>query len=270
MQIVCPKCGFAVSAADVNVALGVAKCTTCNDLFSIGEQVAQPPPLPVSATRITPGSRSDAAAADVTRPPKPLAPQPSYCRVEDLGEDIVIRKRWFSPIVFFLIPFCIAWNGFLIGWYAMFIGLGFGGGPGFGPGGGMPFPIQLIFLLFPMGHIAVGVGLAYTVLTMLFNTTVIALQGDELSVRHGPLPWLGNITLNASEVTQLYCTEMFRARRNSAQVGSTYSLFAVLTDRTQRPLLKHQTQADFVWYVEWVLEEKLKIVDQPVAGEMSW
>ena len=40
-------------------------------------------------------------------------------RVDDFGRDFSIRWRWFSPMYFGLLFFCIAWDSFLIFWYSM-------------------------------------------------------------------------------------------------------------------------------------------------------
>ena len=51
----------------------------------------------------------------------------------------------------------------------------------------------LIAFLLPIAHVAVGVGLTYYTLTRLMNRTRIEVSRDELTIRHGPLPWRGNM-----------------------------------------------------------------------------
>lgn len=99
---------------------------------------------------------------------------------------LVIRFRWFRWIAVFLVFFCIAWDGFLVTWYTV----------------GLTSGAPLIALVFPILHVAVGVGMTYYTLALLVNRTRIAIEGGRLRVRHGPLPWRG-VDVDASEVSAL-------------------------------------------------------------------
>jgi hypothetical protein len=105
------------------------------------------------------------------------------------GDAVVIRRSWFSHIVWFLVFFCIAWDSFLIFWYRMAL---FGSDQG-------PSSFHLIAILFPIGHVAVGLGLTYFVFCLFLNQTDAILRPDTLAIQTHPLPWRGNQTIPVAE-----------------------------------------------------------------------
>ena len=72
---------------------------------------------------------------------------------------------------------------------------------------------------------AAGVGLTYTVLTGFINRTRVEVNRALLTIRHGPLPWVGNRVLPGRSLAQLYGEEVISKSRNGTSVS--YSLFAV-------------------------------------------
>ncbi len=183
---------------------------------------------------------------------------PEILNVEDDGYRLQISWRWFSPLVFFLIPFCIVWNGFLVGWYTMAMGFG----------GDMPGPMELLFLLFPIGHIAVGVGMTYAVLTMLFNRTTVTIEHGQLTVRHGPLPYPGNRQLFTEDVDQLYCIEEKTASKDDGGYLK-YTVMALLRDGTSVKLLPPDSKRELARAVEYLVEKHLDIEDRHISGEVA-
>lgn len=65
---------------------------------------------------------------------------------------------WFSLIVFFLIFFCLFWDGFLVLWY----GIGFVVGDVF-----------FMFFLFLFIYVVVGIGLMYYMICLFVNCSYI-------------------------------------------------------------------------------------------------
>ncbi len=49
-----------------------------------------------------------------------------------------------------------------------------------------------ILIVFPICHVAVGVGRTYFILAGFFNATRVLVDGDFVHVRHRPIPWWGN------------------------------------------------------------------------------
>jgi hypothetical protein len=234
MKLNCPNCGRSIPAEDVNIALAIAKCSGCDQVFNFAKEVGLPALRPDSKTPV---------------------PMPPKFTVEELGSELVIRWSWYSHAVWFLLFFCIFWDGFLIFWYSMAF---FGASQGMGA-------VAILFLLFPLLHVAVGVGLTYFVFCSFINSTVIRISQGELTVRHGPLPWFGNHTLATFEISQLYCSEKVSNNRRGYHVH--YDLNVMRSDNTKLSLLTLE-ELDQVLYLEQKLESCLKIEDQRVPGEV--
>src|SRR5690606_5247899 len=91
-----------------------------------------------------------------------LATLPDWLRVGQGGGGLVFTRRWFQPVFLFLAFFCLMWDGFLVVWYGIaFATLGTAKGPG------------LMMFVFPLIHVAVGVGLTYYTICGFFNRTEV-------------------------------------------------------------------------------------------------
>lgn len=178
---------------------------------------------------------------------------------------MTIRHRWFQWALLFLLFFAIAWDSFLVGWYWLLTAGPFGGDHG------MPGPMKLIFFVFPIAHVAVGVGLTYFVLAGLLNSTVIRVADGMVSVRHGPIPWLGNLDVPIDGIEQLYCQNKLRTKHDEnghATTSMHYEVHAVI-DGQKKKLLSGLHEADHALFVEQRLERFLRLENRPVPGEMS-
>lgn len=169
-------------------------------------------------------------------------------RVDRSGGRCTIYWRWFTPMHLGMLIFCIAWDSFLIFWYSMALG-----------GHGAP----CVMIIFPIGHVAVGVGLTYATLAGLFNHTRIELSASQMSITHAPLPWWGNRSIAASQIAQLYC-ERGKSSRNGER---RYVLSIVLRSGTKQKLLS-VNGLDEAKFLERTIEEFYHIVNKAVAGEL--
>lgn len=177
-QITCPACGARVPSENVDLGSKLAKCG-CGEVFDFTSQargaspidrrrdLSPPAGLTVEVAGTTVTADEGYRAADVPR-----------------GARRVLTRRWFEPQAIFLLFFCIAWDSFLVFWYATAFGL-FASGGGTGGGGG------LLMIVFPIAHVAVGVGLTYYTAALFLNRTTIELDGQSARVRHAPLFWGG-------------------------------------------------------------------------------
>jgi hypothetical protein len=161
-----------------------------------------------------------------------------------------IARRWFSWQYVVLLVFCIIWDGCVVFWYKVSL-----------TASGVP----LLAVVIPLVHVAVGLGLTYTVVAGFLNRTVISVSPERLTVRHGPLPWFGNRDLPSREIEQLYC-ERRVTETDDGQVVR-FELAASLHDGRKVRLLKGLDAANQAQYIEQEVERWLGIVDQPVDGE---
>ncbi|KFE66693.1 hypothetical protein [Hyalangium minutum] len=236
MQMSCEVCHAPLRPEDVRLDLAVAKCHSCNAVYDLSGRKAR--------------------GLTVTSPEKhklvrAKAPLPKRFRVEDSDGMTRIRWRWFTPSHLFMLVFCIFWNGFLVVWYGISFTVG----------------APLIMKLFPLLHVAVGLGLSYSTLTGLVNRTVIEVSRNQLTIRHGPLPWRGNRSEPGRQFTQLYGEEIFRT--NKGHTTFTYDLIALDREGRKVKLLSGLTEKDQVLYLEQTLERRLGIEDAPVDGEIA-
>lgn len=177
-----------------------------------------------------------------------LAP-PESVKIERETDRVRMIHRWFSFKYIPLAFFALAWDVFLIFWY----GMAFTTGP------------PWIMICFPIAHVAVGVGLTYSVLTGFFNRTIVELTRDELAVWFEPLPWLGEKTLPVAEISQFYCKK--KVSQNSKGTSVNYALHAVMRDGKDVKLLENFDSPEIAQFIEQQLETWMKIPDRPVAGE---
>ncbi len=163
-------------------------------------------------------------------------PIPEGLDIIQTPQSAIIRRTWFSHVVWFLIFFCIFWDGFLVFWYSMAFTAG--------PKGGL---IMLPLLLFPLLHVAVGISLTYFVICTFVNKTDIVLEAGMVTIKSHPLPWPGNKSIPADTVTDFLVRERFAQSRNGARVN--YCIYYVDTTNRERRLitgLKTREQADYI------------------------
>ena len=231
MNLSCKACGRQIPAHDINIDRLIAKCEGCNTVFSFADDVD-------GARRRSPsGARPGADAARL-------------CGRRH-GHGLRIVRRWWSPVYLFLAFFCVFWCGFLFFWY----GMAFAG------------DAPLIFFLFPLLHVAVGVGLSYFTLAGFLNRTVIEVDGQSLSVRHTPLPWTGNRKYSSPDIKQLYVQERRKSGENN--VRYSYDLLAVDRFGDQLKVLKGLTEPHQALYLEQVIQKRLGIEDYEIPGQFK-
>lgn len=158
-----------------------------------------------------------------------------------------IEWRWFRPASLFLLGFCVFWDGFLVVWYSVAFSSG-----------------EMVMALFPLLHVAVGLGLSYTALASLLNRTVVEVRPHELSITHGPIPWRG-VRVARGALTQLYVEEKVSRSKNGTTV--TWTVSAVLNTGRRQVLLTGLDEKGQALYLERALEARLGIVPEPVEGE---
>ncbi len=178
-------------------------------------------------------------------------PAPKGMTVATEGGGLVIRRRWFSPSAFFLLGFAVFWDGFLVVWYTIALSGALGGDDA-----------AAMALLFPLLHVAAGVGITWLALATLLNTTKITLRSGELSVEHGPVPWKRPPTLKAGDLEQLWVVE-----KRGNKGGRSYQLHARTRQGVAHKLVSGLQDVNQARFLERRLEAALGIRDRKVQGE---
>ena len=231
MAIYCVSCDRDIPAENVNLNTGLAKCSACNAVFGIMDQVEG-------------GTVAQAHRRDPVELPKRF-------QVDDFGGELKIQYRWFTPIAFALVFFCLFWDGFLVVWYVI----------AFTQNG------PLIMKLFPIIHVTVGVALTYFVAALFVNRTEITVGDGLYRVKHGPLPWPGNRVGYSDDIEQLYVVEKINRNKNSVSI--VYNVMVKQKDGTKFKLISSLNEMDQALFLEQEIERFLRIEDEKVSGEVA-
>ena len=224
----CPSCSSPLSQEHFHSEDGYIKCSYCGALMTLQTQGRGPAAF-----------RERGALA---------LPKGMSLQLTPHGVEII--RRWFTPAVFFLIPFCVVWDGFLVFWYAATIK------------GGAP----LIFKLFPVIHVAIGVGLTCFTVALLVNRTRINGGRCDVTCTHAPLPWFGYKKLPGVLIDQLYAKEHISHGKNGPR--TEYQLWLVNQNGQHEKICAQGMTREQALFIEQQLEKALGIKDRAVAGEL--
>lgn len=239
MDLQCRRCHKPIAADGINIQQMIAKCQHCNAVFTFNNAEAQ--------------SETEAKAA-AERKQRGVIPTPARWQSRHEAGSLILTHRWYRPLYIFLVIFCVVWNGFLGIWYSLFLKGGIDAGP-----------LSWIFLLLPLIHVALGIGITYFTIAGFLNTTSIIAERGQLTVKHRPLPWLHAGTISNLELDQLYCKET--RQESKGQTYFRYRLCALLKNGRERVLISNMDSPDDALYLEAELEKFLGITDRAVAGE---
>ena len=174
---------------------------------------------------------------------------PAKIEFHDRGSYIEIIRRWFGLHIIFLTVFVIFWDGFLVFWYSMAIK-----------------SQNLIPLVFPILHVAAGIGLTYYVIAGYLNKTFIKADYENISIRHKPVPFWRNKTIRSADVKQLYSKEKVSHSRSGTSVS--YEVHALTHMGKDVKVLGGLATTEQALYIEQQIEKFLNIEDQSVRGEI--
>jgi hypothetical protein len=245
-HVACPSCRTRLRAEDMSLETMTGKCQLCHALVDL--RSVMPGTATVPAMAIAHPPMDTPAPAGGESMPVPL---PARMVVDARGSDLTIVMRWFSWTYIFMAFFCVVWDGFLVFWYGMALA-----------------SQNLVMMLFPLLHVAVGVGLTYFTVAGFFNRTTFRVERGYLSVRHGPLPWPGNLEVPTSSLEQLFCTEKVSHGRNGTTVR--YGVEAVLKDGRHLKLAPGLEDREQAMFLEQTIEKHLGIQDRRVRSEMVY
>ncbi|MGB0523543.1 MAG: hypothetical protein ACPGJS_11320, partial [Flammeovirgaceae bacterium] len=171
-------------------------------------------------------------------------------QITEEGGELIISYRWMACQAYFLVFFCLFWNGFLVFWYTM------AGASG-----------NVLMMVFPIIHVAVGVGLTYYTICLFVNRTYIRVSKEEIGISFAPLPWKGAKTVSVKDIVQFYVKEKVSSGKN----GTNYSYELWMRDKkgmdkkfASGPSINSVDDAKFL---EKKIEQFLGIQDYQVDGE---
>lgn len=179
----------------------------------------------------------------------PIIPIPEKFKVFHDRETLVIRRKWFGPQVFFLIPFTLFWDGFMVFWFYKAFMDG-----------------QWEMMAFGSIHALVGVGLTYFVICNFANATDITINPRHVGVKIHPFPWPGNKQIKTTDITQLFCDERISQGKHGTSVSYTVKIIDKLGKSTK--LISGLKDVSEARFIENKVESLLGIENKPVAGEV--
>ena len=239
----CPSCGGrTVFSADSEILI----CEYCDNRHTF--RLPNPTTGYTPAASLGANNASNSAPSSLQEGTRPLRPRPKEVTLQKQGDRLELSWRWFSWKYLPLVFFCVAWDSFLCFWYSM----------------AFSTSAPWIMIVFPIAHVAVGVGLTYYTLAGFLNRSQVILDRNTFSVTHGPLPWMGNFQVPITQIDQLYCKE--KPGKNDS--STTYQLSVVLKDGRKKDLLSNLDSPEIGFYIEHQIENWLHIPDRPVRGEM--
>jgi len=161
-------------------------------------------------------------------------------RIDEGNRRIVIR--WFSPICWGLLFFCIVWGVFLT------LGLEDAG------------ILSALFIL-------LGVGVTYLTLALFCNRTSVSMRDSQLRVFHWPLPWIGNKILASETISHLQCVPGITLTGAMGPYKTLGNIKATLSDGSECIVLRNLDKSDAL-LVQRQLERWLK-ADHRKADEQA-
>jgi len=232
-QVHCTNCSTLVPASDININTMTGKCAACDHIFKVNSPATHnddsPPPRP-----------KNISVESGTGNGSPGAKQEIYPYFNH-GESLHLKMRWFTPMLFGLILFCVVWDSFLVFWYSTALAHG-----------NTPW----IAIVFPIGHLAVGIGLTYSTIAGLLNTTHVLADQQVVTIKHGPVPWRGNKELNVKDIRKLTIEHSLVARQNNLPQGSFQIVANVNGEETQ---LLTRLEHSHARYIAYQLAKQIKV-----------
>jgi hypothetical protein len=182
---------------------------------------------------------------------KYLLPVPEKFNLNENAREVIIEKKWLSPRHIALCVFALIWNSMLVFFYsAMLMG-----------------QVPYFIYLFPILHVAAGIWMLYTSLCGFFNKTIIRADKQQITVRHTPLPWSGQKTVDNQDIHQLYVIQQIKSNRSSTYI--TYDVQLITKNNKALPLVKGLETAEEARFIEQKLETFLHIENNPVSGAFT-
>ncbi|MGK0360870.1 MAG: hypothetical protein ACI9U2_003184 [Bradymonadia bacterium] len=186
-------------------------------------------------------------------------PRPEALHVHREGDTVRLWHRWFEPVLHLpLLGSSIVWMAFLIGWYSI--------------------ANSLLFMTFPLVHVAVGLGMLWFVARGLLNRTEIAVTPHLLTGSSGPIAPGKSLKFHREAVVGVFVREdnskyMKRVpdwkKAHAKATMQSYSVWVQLTGDREARLATMLRSKPMALFIEQELEDLLGLTPQAVYGEVE-
>ncbi|OLQ71678.1 hypothetical protein BIT28_12250 [Photobacterium proteolyticum] len=170
-------------------------------------------------------------------------------------DGLTIERRWYTSKTLFYAGFAVIWNAFLFNWYREF------------PGFDALTEDNIMTYLFPVGHVAVGVGLIYYVVAGFLNKTTVTVSHSNVESKISPIPFGLKKVIPAPSIEQVYCKEVTKSSKNGESV--TFEVRVIQKDRKNTCLVSGLETSEQALFLEHEIESYLGIKDVSVKGELG-
>ena len=157
----------------------VAKCRQCSKSFGFGDGFKNAPPS------------------------HPIA-RPKKVNVQKTGSSLQLSYRWFTGWAFVITIITILWNIYVV------FSISSRADIFHYTDGKLTFnSLQGLFPIIIFPHVWIGLFLIYYTLALYINKSAITASFNQLKIRHTPLPWWGNYTIQRADIKQIYTKKHF-------------------------------------------------------------
>lgn len=183
--------------------------------------------------------------------------KPDKFKINKMADGIEISYRWLGKQHMGLLFFGVIWNAFIAFFTVMMVG-------GMMSEGSFEF----VMLCFLTPFYAVGLGMAYYVLTGFLNHTSVQIRGGTIKTIHAPIPTFGNpnSTVDRRSIEQVYCSRRVAYTSNDVPVY-VFDVHYVQKGGEDKELIKGLDSLHKAVYIEQQIERLYRIEDVPVDGE---
>ena len=244
-KLSCKSCGSALQVEGFDRRLAVVHCSHCGVMYDLTKTRAEVDTSQNPSTEPTPGvqltDQNPESGKEALQ--RPVAAMPAGFNVTRNGK-LTVRWSWRNASAMIGVAAAIFMNLIII----------------FQINNSSSNMIQILFL-------TMTIGVLYRACAGIFNSTVITVDENQLTVRHSPLPWFPAPTINSSSVEQLFVSEGYTKSKNGTRTPY-YVLNAVLRDNALKQLSSKLPDMEQALYLEQEFERALHIRDRRVAGEV--
>jgi len=227
--LTCPKCHHLISGDDINIEKTIAKCSNCHHVFGF--------------------SHNSKIGGLV---PELIAPE--GIEVLKLRSELDLSLDWKKTTSkggkTFMLAFTFLWNLILLPFVLMILLTG-----------------NWSLLLFMSLHLAVGLGLLWSMAAVYLNKTSINLSRNQMRIRTVPvwLPFFKSGDYALSDIKQFYVSK-YTASTSNGVPNYAYALYAILNNGDKVSMLRGMNR-ETQHYIEQELETFLGITNIKVNGE---